>query len=95
MEEETAGRTLLKEVNGKLIPGCERRLAVSVSKNPEGPSVPTITLHVKNFGAHISATKIRSLFQPYGLVLKCTITDQHVDLLRKAIVVSKLYLYSV
>jgi RNA recognition motif-containing protein len=96
MEEESAARNAIKELHGKYIPETGKRVNVTESSHPEGPSIPTITLHVKNIGPQVTAEKVRSLFQPYGLVVKCIILDPQIDALRKAVLVSsQLCIFSV
>lgn len=91
MEEESAAREAIKELHGKLLPDAEKPLVVSEAKNPEGPKLPTIKLQVKNIGNDVTPEIIRSFFQPFGLVVKCSISNSKFDLLRKAVVVRVLF----
>lgn len=89
MEDEDAGRKMIEELNGRILPECDSPIKVSESKHPEGPSTPTIRLQVKNLPEDVTAYQIRGLFQPYGLVLRCTLTKSKFYPLRKAVVVSR------
>lgn len=95
METEEGGKKAIEELNGKTLPDSEpdseKPLIVSESKNPEGPNLATIKLKVTNLSPLVKADALRSLFTPYGLVLKVKVAAKkraNPDACRSGIVVS-------
>lgn len=93
METEEGGKKAIEELNGKTLEDSdsEKPLIVSESKNPEGPTLATIKLKVTNLSPQVKAEALRSLFTPYGLVLKVKVAAKKrsmPDACRSGIVVS-------
>lgn len=93
METEEGGMKAIENLNGTMLPDAEQEkpLVVAVSKNHEGPSLSTMKMNVKNVPPTLTADALRSLFTPYGLVLKAKIFHKPLvshDGTREGVVVS-------